>query len=130
MDIIDNYKFWLIVTITSAIGGIPYKLLRRYERLFSDDIINNLRQKKFDQDYAKLYYTKKIEQINRYTRSIAKFKKILKSDNNYEPQNFADKKLKDFVDNFRQTKTKINLPQNLNLYNLQNFECIYFYYNI
>jgi hypothetical protein len=80
--------------------------MRRYGVLFSDNIINNLRNRRYENNYVKKTYIKKIEEMNKYKRSLAKFKKIYRLHDDYEPDNLNDKKIKDIVSTFKQrTKT-------------------------
>jgi len=121
-DIIANIQIWLIVFLSTFTCILPYMIYRRWEILFYDDIINNLRHDKYEQDYNKKTYIKKIEAVSKYTRSIAKFRKIFNKDENFEPENLADKKIKAVVDGFRSSKKKskmleVNDFENVNLLN-------------
>ena len=108
-DIISNLQIWLIVLLATVICVLPYIIYRRWEVLFYDDIINNLRHDKYQQDYNKKTYMKKIEAVSKYTRSIAKFRKIFNKQDDFEPENLADKKIKAVVDGFRSSKRKNRL---------------------
>lgn len=105
-DIIGNFQIWLIILLTTVTCVLPYVIYRRWEVLFYDDIINNLRHDKYQQDYNKKTYKKKIEAVTKYTRSIAKFRKIFNKQDDFEPENLADKKIKAVVDGFRSSKRK------------------------
>lgn len=111
-DIISNLQIWLVILLTSAICVMPYIFTRRWEALFSIDLINNLRKNKYEQDYNKKTYIQKIENMTKYTRSIAKFKKIFNLKDDYEPENLVDKKVKAAVDDF---KTRYRQSKILNL---------------
>jgi hypothetical protein len=105
IDIIGNLQFWLTLLVTCYISILPQVILRRYGVLFNDNIINNLRQRKYENTYVKKTYIRKIEEMNKYKRSLAKFKKIYRLQDDYEPDNLNDKKIKDIVDTFKRTKT-------------------------
>ena len=105
-DIINNLQIWLIILVTTFACVFPHIVIRRWEVIFSVDIINNLRHKKYQQDFTKKNYVKKIEEMTKYTRSLAKFKKIFNKDKNYEPENLNDKKIKAVVDGFKIKKEK------------------------
>jgi hypothetical protein len=107
--------------------------MRRFGGLLNDNIINNLRQRRYETNYAKKTYIKKIEEMNKYKRSLAKFKKIYRLQDDYEPDNLADKKIKDVVDTFKRSRTtkttnrdtykvdvsrlENNTPMNINIFN-------------
>lgn len=108
-DIVGNIQFWLGLILTNYIAIIPFLIMRRYELFFSDNLINNIRYNKFEDDYMKKVYIKKLSEMQKYTRSLAKFKKIYNENVNYEPENLADKKIKDMVDTFKSTRPRKSL---------------------
>jgi hypothetical protein len=105
MDLTGNFQFWLTLIVTCYISILPPLIMRRYGVLFNDNIINNLRQRRYENNYVKKTYIRKIEEMNKYKRSLAKFKKIYRLQDDYEPDNLNDKKIKDIVDTFKRTKT-------------------------
>jgi hypothetical protein len=122
-DITGNIQFWLSVLITVYISLIFFIAARRIEILFSDNIINNLRHHKYEDDYSKKVYLKKLSEMQKYTRSLAKFKKMLNETDNYEPDNLEDKKLKDMVDTFKSERHKKKLTAiNVNTYKKNQLE--------
>jgi hypothetical protein len=135
-DIISNFHFWLTLILSVYISILPVLINRRFELLFNDNIITNLMQRRYKNNYAKKTYIKKIEEMNKYKRSLAKFKKIFRLHEDYEPDNLADKKIKDVVDNFKRSRQRTlttkgldgvgklvqervlnNAPVNINIYN-------------
>ena len=74
--------------------------------MFSDTIINNLRNQRTQNDFAKKMYIKKIEHMTKCTRSLAKFKKIYKALDEYNADNFADRKMREIVQLYKSTKKK------------------------
>jgi hypothetical protein len=78
--------------------------MRRWEILFSKDMINNLRHKKYQEDFKRKNYVKKMEQIGRFSRFITKFRSMFFKNNEFEPDNLTDKKFKNVVDGFKSSK--------------------------
>lgn len=105
-DIVDNVKFWFTLIITLAIDLLCVIISRKIDIILSDNIINNLRNRKYEDDYLKKLYIKKLEHMAKCTRSIAKFKKIYKQIDQYQAENYADRKMKDFVEMYRKNKKK------------------------
>lgn len=104
-DICGNLNFWLTILITSVLAIFPFFIVRRHEYLFSQTIINNLRQNKYEIEYAKKKYVNKIAQLTKYTRYLAKFKKLMKQDpNKVELDNYVDKRMMDIVEMYKSTK--------------------------
>jgi hypothetical protein len=104
-DIVSNPLFWSITLMTSAVCLVPFYVTRRADLHFSENIINNLRQKKYEQNYAKKIYIKKLEQMTKATRTIMKFKRLYK-DQNMETDNYADKRMKEMVEAYKSNKIK------------------------
>jgi hypothetical protein len=105
-DIVSNVKFWFTLIITLAIDLLFVIISRKIDILLSDNIINNLRNRKYEDDYLKKLYIKKLEHMAKCTRSIAKFKKIYKQIDQYQAENYADRKMKEFVEMYRKNKRK------------------------
>ncbi len=117
-DIIDNPQIWLTIILTTYACILPHIIIRRWEVLFSKDIINNLRHKKYQEDFKKKSYYKKIEEVGRFTRFISKFRKIFSKSEDYEPENLTDKKFKGVVDGFRSSRKEKKSSQ-MNIENIQ-----------
>jgi hypothetical protein len=103
-DIINNPQIWLTIILTTYACILPDIIIRRWEVLFSKDIINNLRYKNYEGDFIKKSYIKKIEEVGRFTRFITKFRKMFTKSGEYEPENLTDKKFKAVVDGFRSSR--------------------------
>jgi hypothetical protein len=110
-DIVSNIKFWFVLVITLAIDLLFVIISRKIDNLLSDTIINNLRNSKYEHDYTKKLYIKKIEHMSKWTRYVARFKKIY-NNNNYEADTYADRKMKELVEKYRKNnkKAKNNSP--------------------
>ncbi len=99
-EITGNPLFWIALSLTSTIALVPFYIARRADLHFSDNIINNLKRKKYEQNYAKKIYIKKLEYETRKTRTLMKFRRLYK-ERNLNPDNFADKRMKEIVDEYR-----------------------------
>jgi len=119
-DIINNVQIWLIILLATFTCVLPYIIYRRWEVIFYDDIINNLRHDKYEQDYTKKKYIRKIEAITKYTRSVQKFRKIFSKNEDFEPENLADKKIKTVVDGFRSSRKSRYFKDNQDNVNMQS----------
>jgi hypothetical protein len=123
-DCIGNLQFWMALVITVYISLLPYIVISRFEIHFTESLVNNLRHRKYEHDYAKKKYMRKLSEMQKYTRSVAKFKKIYNLNDDYEPDNLADKKIKDMVDTYKSSKVKsLNLnrqPVEVPKMNIQN----------
>jgi hypothetical protein len=105
-DIIAGIQFWFILLISTSMCLIPVIISRKVYLLFSINIINNIRNRKFEDDYLRKTYIKKLENMTKCTRSLAKFKKIYKADNDFLANNYADKKMKDLVELYKTLKNE------------------------
>ncbi len=103
-DVMSSVPFWLVTIFTLAVALVPFFFIRIVEYHFSENIINNLRQERYQNDYEKKVYVKKLEQMTKATRSIAKFKRLYK-DTNVDVDNYADKQMMEMV-KFYKTKRK------------------------
>ena len=103
-DIISNFQFWFLLIITIYITVLPFYVIRRYKIHFSDNIINNIMNNKHEDDFDKKTTIRKIEEMNKYKRFLAKFKKIMQLGDDYEPDNLADKKIKEWVMAFKRDR--------------------------
>jgi len=146
-DVIANFKFWFSSFLILFIALIPVIISHKIECFLSQNIVNNLRNRNFEDDYTRKICIKKIEQMHKCSRSLAKFRRIyaansknnnnnINNNNDVNNQNLADKKMKEIVDQYKNTK-KLNKIQNnvlqsnenLNLNNkedenIRNFEVI------
>ena len=105
-DTLSDWTFWLILICCIHLCLIPIYFSRYFDFLFSDTIINNLRNQRTQNDFATKMYIKKIEHMTKCTRSLAKFKKIYKALDEYNADNFADRKMREIVQLYKSTKKK------------------------
>ena len=104
-DIVSNPLFWFTVGMTCGLCLVPFYVARKGDFHFSENIISNLRQRKYEQNYAKKIYIKKLEQMTKATRTIMKFKRLYKEENP-DTDNYADKRMKEMVEAYRSNKLK------------------------
>jgi len=109
-EVVGNLLFWVTTIITSCFALVPFFIIRRADYHFSENIISNVRQKKYEHDYAKKVYVKKLEQITKATRSIAKFKRLYK-ESNMQADNYADKQLIELVKLFKNNRKSNPIKQ-------------------
>jgi hypothetical protein len=103
LDSISNLYFWLVVICTSGICLAPFYLIRSLHYFFGESVVNNLKYNNYQKDYMKKKYLKMLEELSKCTRSVVKFKKILKQ-RDFEADNYADKRMKEIVDNYLENK--------------------------
>ena len=102
---LSNILTWLTIIITSSFCLLFFYIVRRGEFYFGEFIANNITQKRFKDYFIEKFYQKKVDQMTRVVRSVAKFKRIY-----YNPieddrdDNLADQKMRKFVNEFRDMK--------------------------
>jgi hypothetical protein len=113
--IMGNWYFWLSLIAVCGIIGVPFYILRKAEFFFGGFIVNLILQKKINYIYLVKYCQKKVEEMTRVNRSVAKFIKIYKSkDKNEYIDNFADQQMKKIVDEFRVNRKRIKKSKKAN----------------
>ena len=100
---LGNGTFWLSVILSCSIILIPFFILRRAEFFFGGFIVDMIKQNKFEPYYIQKFYQKKIEQMTRVMRSLTKFRKIYRNENNIDVahDNFADQQMRKVVDEYK-----------------------------
>jgi hypothetical protein len=89
--------------------------MRRFKVHFIKGIINNIRNHEYEDDFDKKTTVRKMEEMNKYKRFLSKFKKILKLGDDYEPDNLADKKIKEWVMTFKRDRGIFSNPKQINI---------------
>lgn len=107
LNIVKNLRFWLTLISTCIIALTPFFILRILQSRLGSKTINSVQRKDFYKRLQLKKYYKFIEEINRYERSINKFRRLLKK-GDFEPENLGDKKMKDLVENYKKSKRQIN----------------------
>ena len=105
--IMGNWYFWLTLLAVCGLIGIPFYILRKSEFFFGGFIVNLILQKKINNIYLAKYCQKKVEEMTRVNRSVAKFIKLYKNkDEAAKIDNFADQQMKKIVDEFEVNRKK------------------------
>ena len=91
------------LVLASAICLIPFFILRRIDLHFSKEIIQNIRQKKYEYNFIKKSLSSKLEEFTKNIRHLVKFKKILHGDS-IEYDNYANKKVKELVELYQDSR--------------------------
>ena len=112
-----NIFTWLTLIMTFSFCMILFYIIRRAEFFFGGFIINKILQKNYKGFFIEKFYKKKVEQMTRVIRSVAKFKRFYygqneKEVNNQEDDNLADQKMRKFVDEFRDKKNNTFAKKN------------------
>ena len=114
--IMGNWNFWLTLVATCGIICISFYILRKAEFYFGGFIVNLIIQKRINHIYLIKYCQKKVEQMTRVIRSVAKFIKLYKNtDDSYKIDNFADQQMKKIVDEFITLKKYKKAKKNGNI---------------
>jgi hypothetical protein len=120
--IMRNWNFWFTLIAVCSTLCVPFYILRKAEYFFGGFIVNLILQKKINNIYLIKYCTKKVEEMTRVHRNVAKFTKIYKNkDGTIKIDNFGDEQMKKWVDQFKMERKKIkrakkkqNIKNNIN----------------
>jgi len=111
--IMGNWNFWLTLIATCGIICIPFYILRKAEFYFGGFIVNLIIQNRINHIYLIKYCQKKVEQMTRVIRSVAKFIKLYRNtDDSDRIDNFADQQMKKIVDEFKIYRRKYKSSKN------------------
>ena len=99
---LSNFFTWLTIIMSCSFCLIPTYIIRRGEFFFGEFITNKIKQKDFKEYVIEKFYQKKIDQMTRVVRSVAKFKRIYyQEDEEKEDDNLANQKMRQIVDQFK-----------------------------
>ncbi len=99
---LSNANTWLTLLLTIYLCFLLFFILRRAEYFFGGFIENNIMQRNFKDYFIEKFYQKKVEQMTRVVRSVAKFKRIFYHQNEGEQDdNLADQKMRKIVDDYK-----------------------------
>ena len=105
--IMGNWTFWLTLIAECATLFIPFYILRKAEFFFGGFIVNLILQNQINNVYLVKYCQKKVEEMTRVHRNVAKFTKIYKNkDGTIKIDNFGDQQMKKWVDQFKLERKK------------------------
>ena len=100
--LMGNLNFWFTLILICGIIFIPFYILRNAEYFFGGFIINLILQNKTEHIYLIKYCQKKVDEMTRRNRRIAKFMKIYKSPEEQEKlDNYADKQMLELVNQIK-----------------------------
>ena len=103
---LKNLNIWLTIVITCSFCLVFFYILRRAEFFFGGFILNKIKQKQFD-IFIEKFYQKKVEQMTRVVRNVAKFKRIYYNEqDNSQEDILNDQKMKKIVEEFKDKKNK------------------------
>ena len=119
--IMSNWNFWFTMIAICALLCVPFYILRKAEYFFGGFIVNSILQKKINNIYLVKFCQKKVEEMTRVHRNVAKFTKIYKNkDGTFKIDNFGDEQMKKWVDQFKmerrmgKRKKKVGFNNNIN----------------
>ena len=119
--IMGNWYFWLTLFAFCGLIVVPFYILRKAEFFFGGFIVNSIIQKNINNIYLAKYCQKKVEEMTRVNRSVAKFIKIYKNTDKTEKiDNFADQQMKKIVDEFRINRKRNKKSKKVNKINVIN----------
>ena len=106
--LMGNLNFWFTLILICGIIFIPFYILRNAEYFFGGFIVNLILQNRIDHIYSIKYCQKKVDEMTRRNRKIAKFMKIYKNREEQEKiNNYADKQMLELVNQFK-TQRRVN----------------------
>ena len=123
--IMGNLNFWFTLVLLFSIIFIPFFILRNAEFFFGGFIVPMILQNKIDNIYLIKYCQKKVDEMTRINRRVAKFMKLYKNPEEAKKvDNYADKQMKEIVKSFtihrKKTKKRNTQKSNENLENNTN----------
>ena len=105
--IMGNLNFWFTLVLIFGLIFIPFFILRNAEFFFGGFIVNLILLNRIDNIYLIKYCQKKVDEMTRINRRIAKFMKLYKNPEEAEKvDNYADKQMKEIVRQFRSVKNE------------------------
>ena len=105
--IMGNLNFWFTTVLIFGLIFIPFFILRNAEYFFGGFIVNLILLNRIDNIYLIKYCQKKVDEMTRINRRIAKFMKLYKNPEEAEKvDNFADKQMKEIVRQFKTVRNE------------------------
>ena len=99
---LSNSLTWWTIIMTCSFNLLLFFILRRAEFFFGGFIVNEIMQRNYKNYFIEKFYQKKVEQMTRVVRSVAKFKRIYyHSDEDILDDNLADQKMRKIVDDYK-----------------------------
>ena len=103
--IMGNLNFWFTLVMVSGILFVPYYILRCAEYFFGGFLVNLILLKRVDHIYFIKYCQKKIDEMTRINRRVAKFMKLYNHPTEAEKvDNYADKQMQEIISQFKKDR--------------------------
>ena len=114
--IMGNLNFWLTLVLLFGFIFIPFYILRNAEFFFGGFIVPLILQDRVDHIYFIKYCQKKVDEMTRINRRVAKFMKLYKNpEEANKVDNYADTQMKKIVDQFKSHRKERKKSKNKNL---------------
>lgn len=106
-DITGSFKFWLNLFLSIYINIIVFYICKTVERFFTNNLVTRVRLNDIKNDIQKKMCIKKLIEAHKYERCLNKFKKVYNMEKKIdEPENYVDKKIKDYVEKFKTARNE------------------------
>ena len=103
--IMGNLNFWFTLVLTFGIIFVPFFILRNAEYFFGGFLVPLILQNKIDHMYYIKYCQKKVDEMTRINRRVAKFMKLYKNpQETNKVDNYADKQMKEIIKQFKKER--------------------------
>ena len=99
-----NTFTWLTLIMTFSFSVLLFYIVRMAEFFFGRFIVNKIVQNNYKEFFIEKFYKKKVEQMTRVIRSVAKFKRFYYNQDKNEvkqDENLVDQKMRQAVDEFK-----------------------------
>ena len=128
-DIYNSLKFMLsniysllTIIMTCSFTALFFYILRRAEFYFGGFIVNKIKQKRYKDFFIEKFYERKVEQMTRVVRSVAKFKRIYYNENEAnQDENLVDQKMRNIVNEFKVKKKNTFIKKNKSCIKLEKY---------
>ena len=114
--IMGNLNFWFTLVLLFGLIFVPFYILRNAEYFFGGFLVPLILQNKIDHMYYIKYCQKKVDEMTRINRRVAKFMKLYKNPQEANKvDNYADKQMKEIIVQFKKNRKRRKKPDNKNV---------------
>ena len=114
--IMGNLNFWFTLVLLFGLIFVPFYILRNAEYFFAGFLVPLILQNKIDHMYYIKYCQKKVDEMTRINRRVAKFMKLYKNPQEVNKvDNYADKQMKEIIVQFKKNRKRRKKPDNKNV---------------
>ena len=114
--IMGNLNFWFTLVLLFGLIFVPFYILRNAEYFFGGFLVPLILQNKIDHVYYIKYCQKKVDEMTRINRRVAKFMKLYKNPQEVNKvDNYADKQMKEIIVQFKKNRKRRKKPDNKNV---------------